>query len=370
MEEYLNFLERKNIDSFDKLCDVLCFSPYNFNLIKKHKWKMFTKTEFTNIDDKQKRFLDKIVFDNDGNINKPLFINKKLIKKTCSLIKSDFPVSIENQIVYFGGKSVLIKLFEYEGKWYIVEDDYLRDVTYINSKFNLFKIFEDCCKQNKFNYKNELDKKYVYYFFITDRRVNHLHRSFTSALQLFKVFDRKTFLEIKLDIDLSCPSVLQTVIPTKYQFSRLIHFPNHIGTYIIEKDNELHVCYTCFYEDLLILNDLYYIKNIFTRFIVLKKNKKLEEFNKYFFYDSEKMRNLNNAFNTIVNILYESYYEIYVNGREDINNNNQNIVREILFEINLLYLQTNIPISKNIIEMCLLFLTHKYILTTLLKRHI
>lgn len=368
---YLNFLTENNISNFDELCNVLCFRPYKLKLIepKGNDWKMFKLSMFSDLNAELITIFHKMVFNSNNDILKPLYIDEHCHRISSSDINTLFPLSMDNYKIYATKNMTLFKLFSHKKKWFIVLDDNYPLLTFIDEKVNLFHIFKECCKQYEFDFKTQLNNQYIYYFFIAHRKLNHLYHSYRHKMNIFKIYDRNTFFEVPVESQKtlleSFKPLNETVIPTKYQLERLIQYPNHVGTYLIKSDNKLYTISTTFFSNLAEINKQFYFKDIFERFIEIKKNNKIDVYMQYFVDERDMFKTLERNFNLLVEEIYQMYLDVYVLK----NNAMETNIYDLLFEIHIFHLQHEISISKDDIESILLFVIDRCIMMNLLKSY-
>jgi len=364
-EIYLNFLQTNNIKNFSELCDILCRPPYKLRLInvKQKHWKMFVLTSNSKLRMKNIKLFHQLVIDSTNDFYYPLFLNYFIESIKCTNAVEKLPLSLINHKLYAVNHMVLFKLFFFNNKWFIIQDYNYSCLHPIDKKNkNLFKIFQNACNEYNFDYVNLLNINYIYFFFITNKQLNHLNLSYKTQMSLYKIFDRSNkFQQINLENDLNTfnrfTPLKEIKISTKYQLHKLIKEKNLKKThqYILEHNNKLFAVTTCLYNKLKDYNNHFYFSSIFFRYLNLKRHQhNLEEYLHFF----PKDRNLFMKLEKRLKYMVEDIFEIYVHKYIEKNETNLNLsisshvnLYEIVFDIFLL----KVNITKMVVTNYLLY---------------
>ncbi len=334
---YLTFLQKNNISDYTKLRDVLLQPPYSMKVNNDSDIKRFVCTEHT-IQDEVTKIIDGIIVD-CKMISQPIYMDIRFGIAITSDIYTHFPLDMTVRRAHSILGRTLFKLIYYDKIWHVLSD------ANESSDMDHMQIFKVCCDAEGFDYKNNLIKTNIYFFYVRHRLLAPEDPLSLPNLRLFRVYDNKNFEPIRHSTNVA--TLDRTVIPTKYQLVRLIQSPTYMCKFLIELgENELYVVYNEKYFEFMKIHKLVFSPDLYTRYINLLKTGCKDFYVKYFTRDKIVFEKLDQILDILVGYLFTEYMSVYVDKKKA-----DNVImfkkNEILFAIHELYLNSGTTIRKD-----------------------
>ena len=365
---YLKFLKDNSIETLEQLSDILCNEYYmKFIQIDKHICT-FISTNFCNSSSFIIQLFDGIIYQKTSktvNIQRPVYL-PEFIQTIEIKDVYKFPLNTQHVHFYSVDSMTMVKVFYACSSWKVMDD-------------KLAHIFNEICLRYKFNYRQLLNKNYIYLFYIKHRDLIPIFKNFKPEIYLFRIFSRDNFSKINVsgieERSLSMiPALTLHVIPTKYQLYSILESEN-ICSFIIDIHNhtehrKIYQVSSIVYKQLLKFCPVI-LKYGCTYQLYLKIKKELPPSKQRYYLNYFNLKKLDNVFHEMIAELNDDYVDKYVNKelpRYSLNHYFLEHKLEILYRIHFVHLQTNKCISDLDIQRIFLYMLDQKIAIEFLQQ--